>query len=484
MASILFVWEIHAKILLLKIKTMKKTILSFALLLYLTAAVAECRKDTIYFTQKYDNALNGKQKYVNEYNSENKIINTIKYNWVENKGQFFLSTKDSTTYNSNGDETELLTQFWYTTYWKPTSRIRKVYDANFNLIENVKESGDGNFWNRETISRYKYDAQNRMTENFYSAYNTGTRFTDSFKIIYTYSNFNKILTESHFRIDVSHPTWTNELLVNYSYNGDNLLTETIKQNWDNSAWVNFSKTTYEYNGNKQLYIEMPYNWNKTSSAWENRIRYISTYNPAGFETEKTQQLYNAASKTWEDFRGTKTTYNGNNQPLSIVEREMNGVNWKDKIKTINQYNSNGQITLTENSIFTLSNVWRTDKRQTYEYDASQDLQVYNEYTAGFNTDSLIVHHREEYKCTHLEISSISNIDKRSTAIYPNPVTENIITINVMENTNFILFESMGKTIMKVQLIVGNNTLTLPDNISNGIYFIQIGNSTQKIILNK
>ena len=66
------------------------------------------------------------------------------------------------------------------------------------------------------------------------------------------------------------------------------------------------------------------------------------------------------------------------------------------------------------------------------------------------------------------------------AIYPNPV-QDVLYISLPENTkaDAILYDVAGKLVLR-ETIVGNAAISL-NSLKSGVYFLQVGNNTQKII---
>jgi len=70
------------------------------------------------------------------------------------------------------------------------------------------------------------------------------------------------------------------------------------------------------------------------------------------------------------------------------------------------------------------------------------------------------------------------------AIYPNPTNSHYITIQSPVAHQYIIVDYLGNQLQLGTLHEGSNIIALPNNMCNGMYFIQIGNTTQKIIINQ
>ncbi len=97
--------------------------------------------------------------------------------------------------------------------------------------------------------------------------------------------------------------------------------------------------------------------------------------------------------------------------------------------------------------------------------------------------SLWVINREGYKLGY------NSEQKEQFCIYPNPLNSNTFNVNISSASSYVLCDVFGKIIQSGKLNVGENEVALSENITKGIYFIQIdtnGNysKSQKIIFNQ
>jgi len=88
-------------------------------------------------------------------------------------------------------------------------------------------------------------------------------------------------------------------------------------------------------------------------------------------------------------------------------------------------------------------------------------------------------------------TNLQNINNSEINIYPNPATNNLFLeiknlefkINNYNKNEVFIYDVTGKVVK--QLIVNNSKLIIKiDDLQNGVYFIQVGTITQKIIINK
>ena len=85
---------------------------------------------------------------------------------------------------------------------------------------------------------------------------------------------------------------------------------------------------------------------------------------------------------------------------------------------------------------------------------------------------------------NIECSSLSteDVEEHSISIFPNPVKD-MLNIEMLYDANYALITVNGQFLIKGSLITGSNIIPL-DNISNGIYFLQIVNVNGSVYTHK
>ncbi|MBI4929976.1 MAG: T9SS type A sorting domain-containing protein [Bacteroidetes bacterium] len=78
------------------------------------------------------------------------------------------------------------------------------------------------------------------------------------------------------------------------------------------------------------------------------------------------------------------------------------------------------------------------------------------------------------------VAEFQNEDEVS--VYPNPASTNVFVI-LSEAKNLQLFNTLGEKVGSQQLAVGKNSIDV-SKLQNGIYFLKIGNSVKRIVVNK
>jgi len=151
--------------------------------------------------------------------------------------------------------------------------------------------------------------------------------------------------------------------VDYAFDANgNLLTFTIQEGNDVDGWVTDQRTTYTYNANNQVLSWLIEDWDGVG--WTINYGKDYTYDTNG-------NLLTEGG----DVCGYLITYTYNTQNLLEVKLEQTGgtSNWVDKTRTLYTHLPNGKVD-TETSYYWINSAWGELSRISYIYDASGDLK--------------------------------------------------------------------------------------------------------------
>ena len=113
-------------------------------------------------------------KYTYDY--KNGLLDTeVSYYWNTTKEDFVYSWRKTYTYNANKKVTEILEESYYDDAWHSSNRETFEYDANSNLLMDIKESYNTLTSKWEPTKRwvYTYDANNQVLSIVSSTYDSG-----------------------------------------------------------------------------------------------------------------------------------------------------------------------------------------------------------------------------------------------------------------------------------------------------------------------
>jgi hypothetical protein len=162
-------------------------------------------------------------------------------------------------------------------------------------------------------------------------------------------------------------------------------------------------------------------------------------------------VWNISTSTWINSSKAKFTYN-----LANEETERVYFVWNS----------------------TTSN-WDNSSKETYER-LTGSIYYANDTYSSWNGSYYSGHNRIEYICAQYNVGIIEN-SETTFELYPNPVTSNYCVINVAENATYSIADVSGKIIQTGDVHQGENHIQF-DAIATGIYFVRIGQSVRKLIV--
>lgn len=192
-------------------------------------------------------------------------------------------------------------------------------------------------------------------------------------------------------------------------------------------------------------------WDTSSVAWLNSVEDIFTYHLDGNLSFVNRDRWSRNKMDWVKFRLESFTYDGN----------------KDKVGRLNQAWDD------------IDSAWVNDLKDTWEYNANRDL-VANDFYYFWDESSIRYnfHYREEYICAQMTQTKDPNKDK-AYFIFPNPVSNNTVTIHSESGDEFRLLDISGNTVFRSILDKGANQVKL-GSLTSGIYIAKVGKKIQKL----
>jgi len=82
----------------------------------------------------------------------------------------------------------------------------------------------------------------------------------------------------------------------------------------------------------------------------------------------------------------------------------------------------------------------------------------------------------------INVIGVPEFSEEEFSVYPNPASS-FVTVIASEAKQSQLFNAYGQEIRNQKLIAGKNEINVSD-LSNGIYFLKIGNTAKKIVVSK
>lgn len=367
----------------------------------------------------------------------------------------------------NADKT---LKFYYdpsTNQYEESARNYNSYDNNGNVTLHATFFVNGGVQqDTNTRSEYKYDANNRIIERSDYRKYSATSWEGLAKINYTYNSQGDINETIQEKWDLNTKSWQNNARTVYTYTASKL-TEELTYDWDGSAWRLFARDTYHYNGNNPDSIYTEY-YNILASQWEYSSLDVNSYTSSNDNDTSTHHTYNKLQSIWEPSSRYLYTYDNSHNILTWITQKFVSGNFENDTKQQTTYNTNNLRTFSETEKWNK----QSGKFEFYEGSISASSRLYWYYepvTADVN-------------------DPISN---NSIAIYPNPASSNIhIQMELPQGNgllDFAIYSQEGKQMRfwhePYSGGLYSRAIDVTD-IPNGLYIIHnlnTGNSTQFII---
>jgi hypothetical protein len=171
-------------------------------------------------------------------------------------------------------------------------------------------------------------------------------------LLFTVYGYSQTQLLSHIEeFDIGGGSWINSSGTNYTYENNNLKTETDLF-WTGTSWELSGKTTYNYNANNKATEEIYQSYNSVSGMYENEDRIVYTYNGNGDLSLIEGYIWDGAwtiesmstimysgtiltggvsqdydGSVWTNTFQSTLSYNGNGTIDEIIEEEWNGSTW-------------------------------------------------------------------------------------------------------------------------------------------------------------
>jgi len=247
---------------------------------------------------------NNKKQYTYTYDSNGKMTSEV----VEKNSEKF--SKQTHTYDNEGNRTIWLDEYWGDTNWVSDVRQTYTYSGKGNMISHLVEKLNGTDWKIE------------------------------YGINYTYDNNGNIILESN---------------VNY---------------WNNTDSYISSEQTYIYDGNTNLISRIEERWSWTGQNMEKHLRNTYTYNSNGNMTSDLFERWYAPN--WEQNERTTMTYDSEGNMTSLLEEQLDYENWVSTERTTWTHDSNRNI-ISELYQEWEETVWENERQLTYIYDNNENV---------------------------------------------------------------------------------------------------------------
>ncbi|MCC7299347.1 MAG: T9SS type A sorting domain-containing protein [Bacteroidia bacterium] len=494
----------------------KNLLLLFVIIGITKSAHADCKYDTVYY-----------------YRMQQR---TVKYVKVPD-------SRDIYYYNADGQPVLVLKQYpsWKNfaiDSWRNSFRIYHTYNNNKQLIQTIDETGgyyQGATYYSSVSHTYDYDANGKMILDFYKQYDsTQRKWLDWNKKEYLYapnkkeytytvykggnggnftkkeiSTFNSNNTTAKFEVYTPNgANWRLSYQYDYTYNNDNDLVK-VEYSTLNITTMQLqvsSETTYEYYSAHKIKKILQKDWNSNKSILEDYSKIEYSY-----PTNTMLKLTHVFNTTWDLYAKDSVVFNNYGSKIDSFYWYISSspLGTYSKRQSFERSGNNEIISRTDYSYSNSSKILEPVKRRLYTFENNKNTSfidqswstinlvwnnslLYNNIYYGneligyenyFRWDNSLEQFTDLTGNVKICNSNSTNLSKATALefkVYPNPITDNTFKIVTAAKTRFQLFNCMGKSVHSGELVIGENTITLPQTMGSGIYFIRVGNTCQKI----
>jgi hypothetical protein len=305
---------------------MKHLLLAFFLIAFTANLSAQTYKiDTIVNETWTSNAWKLSTRLIYTYNSSCQLVTTLSQT---RSGSSWVN-QVLQTYTYTGDHvSQLLLQNWnaVSSGWDNFSKITYTYDASFRVLTTVTQIWFGAAWQNSSRVTNTYDANGYLATTKLETSLGGILWTNQTLSTFTNNPDGTVSQEIRQDWNLVSMTWDNKFKYIHTYNADKSLHQTVVQQWSGSAWVNSERQTYTYDAQGRLLTELDEVWQ--NNAWINENLATNTYNGSGQLDNTLDQEWVSGPDTWRNTSKEIFTYNGNGSLFQSVTQVANeGTNY-------------------------------------------------------------------------------------------------------------------------------------------------------------
>lgn len=362
--------------------------------------------------------------------------------------------------------------------------VLNIYSQT-QLLSSIEEVDiGGGTWMNVNGSNYTYENNNLKTETDF--FWNGINWEESGKTTYTYNVNNKATLEVYQSYNSSTSMYENEERIEYTYNGNGDLVSIEGFTWETGAWVAESRSTIMYSGTT---LTSGFSEDYNGSVWVNTFQSTLYRNGNGTIDEIIEEEWNGSA--WVlDGRDT-FTYNGSNIS-SVKYDERNGAVWEESFTTTYVLDGNGNRT-SETDTFVGGG---SPETITYTYDMSAQMSSFDNPFADYNGLEYLY---EDYPYFNKILSSTSTNNYRTTYDYNNVLSidkvlnKSAVSLEIYPNpsTDYITVKS-SEIINNIKIfdalgneVISTNQKTITINhLSKGMYLVNVSLDGERFINKK
>ena len=271
------------------------------------------------------------------------------FSWDTNNAEWRHNTREILNYENFGNkETKYLRLNLSNSNWDNFYQTLNTYDADNNLTEKIFQTwdSDATTWRNGSKDVINYSGNQKSSEFYYTYFSD--KWNEKSNTKYTY-NSGKLAEELSQKNNTTFTAMVNNIKLKYIYNG-NFLIERVKQKWLDyaSIWENDEKIIYEYFG-ENISKESTVSWSVSQQDW-GASGYKETnysYNSNNLISESIASL-RIISNSVVEYKGTDKynyTYSTNQVIATHQQKKLTGDDgWKNYAQQIRKTNADDSLT--------------------------------------------------------------------------------------------------------------------------------------------
>ena len=367
--------------------------------------------------------------------------------------------------------------------------------SQVKLTSATEEYYNGTSWENNYKRTFTYDANNNLvSEKSYYRDSSTTSWEFSSSETYVYNAANRVVSSTYESFDVSGNI-SYGYKSNYTYNGNNQVTESIDLEFTNGVWVNQYKSTYAYTNGKITSV-VGQDWNGSSWVYvtdgdqqDASSKITISYGANDLVSEFIYADWDGSS--WSLVDKELYTYNTNNKIARIISYDWNGAAYETYFKEEYTYDANGNLIL-EKSFDYSNGSYELSYETSYTFDSTQMMSSFTHpFKDQFGFDALtgqenfyvnkiLGYEEEDYRTTYNygeATASVKDFSSIDFAVFPNP-TSSILKIDDTSFTlkNIELFNVLGKKVF----VSTKNEINIA-HLVNGVYLLKIESEKGNVV---
>ena len=396
------------------------------------------------------------KKFVNEektdytFNEKSELIQYINYEW-EN-GTWVPDEKEVFGHDQNGNITLVESSEWDKgkNAWRGTGKTVSVYNAagKHTLYESY-------YWNEKNASWVmymklvmEYNANGLMTLEENHNWEKDEKDYSAAKVVYLYSNNNRIAGNEHYMWDDNRKSWT--------LTAKNTVTAT-----DASGYPTESED---------------YQFNAETKEFDLTGKLKHTYDSKGRETYKEISQFVRSKRDWTVVRKETYAYDGNSNE---TYRELWGFDSNSGTligyhKQTRAYDANGNTTLDENYGWDYERKeWKGTYKKIYVMDGKK-VSVCDQYGWNYNTKTFVLEDKEVY--FYPTPTGIDSDKATASKVYVNGGS---LVVNTDATETVTVYSVSGKVVCSIAKNEGEAVI---NNIPAGLYIVKGSSWSTKVLV--